>query len=103
MTNESRAWIWDQEWTSLSLGMIGREVWEGTVEPDGRDEELCRGEGRLPAHDEDACNATGLGGAVTRWSPTFLRTGSRDPVSEVDLSPGIVASKVIKRDAGELE
>ena len=44
--------------------MIVWEVWEGTVEPDGRDEELCRGEGRLPAHDEDACNATGLEGAV---------------------------------------
>ena len=44
-TNESRARIWDQEWTSLSLGMIVWEVWEGTVEPDGRDEELGCGGG----------------------------------------------------------
>ena len=37
--------------------MVGREVWEGAVEPDGRHEELGRVGGRLPAHDENAWNA----------------------------------------------
>ena len=62
------------------------EVGEGTVESDGRHEELGRVGGRVPAHDEDAWN--GCRGGTTTWVIITLWTDTRVPLSEVNISGG---------------